>query len=246
MTMTELIVVGPLRRLFARRHFGPGAHPSGSDQEVHAGGSAAKEKPGSREMGLSPQRKGQFTETEERSEIGRFFDDLRQIKGAEILSASIAQGGFKESPEAATSYEQSVDTVYTGNGEIEAATAENARRWNQWGTFIFSDERLSSARGEESVATRFMFDQPLSPTMRASVENTLAEHGTNGWAWKQRGGRDLLVSTALPQWGYGVDTHTASMRALAGRLSSQNVRFSTWDRNGWAITAKKDDDYEWR
>ena len=253
-SVERTIVVGPLRRMIEVRHgqhVGQEGLPQGGSQPgyTHVPGSvggAASEISGTREVGLSPHRGEQFSETEEYSEIARFLSEFQEIEGAEVLAAHTANGAFKESPDSETEYELSLDLVYEGNGDAEAIINDNAKGWDQFGAFIFSGERLTSAQGQRSQATRFMFEEPVNPTLRGEIERTLAENGTNGFIWKQRGGKDVLVAVAIPQWGYTRNTHRTSMRAANEYLSSQNVKYGSWSRNGWIITAKKDDGYEWK
>lgn len=233
------------------QHIGQEGLPEGGSQPgyTHVPGSiggGASEPESGREPGLSPHRPDQYSETEEYEQIAMFFNDMQEIDGVEVLAAHTASGAFKESPTSETSYELSVDMVYEGNGEAEKTVAEQARRWNQWGTFIFSTAALKSARGQKSVATRFQFEEPVKPSLRAEIETTLAKNGTSGWTWKQRSGKDVLVVTAIPQWGYQRRAHQTSMRRLNEYLMGQGVKYGSWARSGRVITATQDDDYAWK
>lgn len=182
----------------AERHLGPGPHPSGSSQDVHAGGAGGA---GKKTVGITSARPGKPSRSVFEDMRG-FSDKLSKIKTVQNVNVQPGLGGWEggREPTWVVSYE--------GNGAALKLLAETAKEYEQ-------EAVLLTREGGNSIQTDFTFTDPVTPEERSTVEQLLVDMGIGGWTWyRTPGGGSTLRAVAVPQWGGNPREHVTMAKKL--------------------------------
>jgi hypothetical protein len=230
------VVQGPLRRVILgetmltaegfsstieTRHLGPGDHPSGSPQSVHAGdgGGGGKTEDERTRVGITVARPGMSTE-QVRRQLGHLTTRLRRIGSVSNVYATHALGTYRGGQEASYLIE------YDGNGKARIAMAEFGLEQNQDSVLM-----LEPSTGEgDAPLTDFVFGTRLNVEARVRMNTILGDLGLGGWTWyRQRGGGHSLRIACVPQYGGTVEGHNRDMEAVVGSLAEGGLQAERLD-----------------
>lgn len=198
------------------RHYGPGPHPSGSPQEVHAGkGSKGKHT----EVGITSARPGKEP-GQVFEEMRSFESDLRDIKSVSNISVKPGVGGW-EGGEEPTWVVQ-----YDGNGEALRLIVQTAKKFEQDAVLM-----MSEPTGDNSnPVTDWKFDEHLDPNERDWIERTLVRSGIGGWTWyRSEDGRSVLRAAHIPEWSGPSNEFLRSADQISRVMAQTGLRYDRQD-----------------
>lgn len=203
-------------RGYTSRHYGPGDHPSGSPQTVHAGngggggGGGGKKGGKATRVGITSARPGK-PNRQVFEEMGKFEEQLKAIKTVKNAKVEPGLGGWEGGSE------PTWIVSYEGNGQAMLLLARTAQEYNQ-------DAVLLMKQGTDSVLTDFAFQRALKPSERRAVEEMAVDVGMGGWTWyREQGGHAVLRAVAVPQWGGDKDTHLQNAEKIQTMLRAAGM-----------------------
>ncbi|KKL08374.1 hypothetical protein LCGC14_2576500, partial [marine sediment metagenome] len=127
------------------RHYGPGPHPSGSDQSVHSGG-------GKRAIGITSAREGKLSK-QVFADMRAFQERLEEIKSLSNISVKPGVGGWEGGRESTWL------VSFRGNGEATSLIAETAKRHDQDGVLLLEP---CGDKGDCSPIVDWHFTDPVT------------------------------------------------------------------------------------
>lgn len=223
------VVQGPLRRVvlpetlltaegfsstIETRHLGPGDHPSGSPQSVHAGGGGGgKGKDERTRVGITAARPGMST-GQVRRQLRHLIGRLRGIETVRNVYGTHALGTYRGGQEASYLIE------YDGNGQARIAMAEFGLENNQESVLM-----MEPPTGEaDTPMTDFGLNVRVGAEVRSELNVAFGDAGLGYWTWfRQRGGGSSLRVACVPQYGGTPEGHRRDMEAVAAILADAGL-----------------------
>jgi hypothetical protein len=196
------------------RHLGPGDHPSGSPQTVHAGdGGGGKTEDERTRVGITAARPGMSTE-QVRRQLRHLIGRLQGIETVKNVYATHALGTYRGGQEASYLIE------YDGNGQARIAMAEFGLAQNQESVLM-----MEPPTGEgDTPMTDFGVNVRVSAEVRGELNVALGDAGLGYWTWfRQRGGGHSLRVACVPQYGGTPEGHGRDMEAVAAILADAGL-----------------------
>lgn len=219
------VKAGVARNIRVLRHYGPGPHPSGSEQAAHAGSGGSGQKAtgdGTISVGITSNKEGREP-AQVFEEMRDFEAGMRQLSGVSGVSVKPGVGGWDGGSEPTWVVE------YQGNGEALSLIAQTGKEFNQDAVMLM---RAATPDNSEPVVD-WTFDEALSPTARDRIERMLVAAGGGGWTWfRSRNGRRTLRVVNVPRWsGRNAAEHLRMADSLSADLAQAGLRFSVTNSN---------------
>jgi hypothetical protein len=196
------------------KHMGPGPHPCGTPQSVHAGDG----KKGHVQVGITSAKPGKSLEQIEK-ELGEFKAMMKKTP-VKNLSVELGTGGWEGGSE------PTFVTQYEGNGEARRILAEKAKAWNQDAVIL-----MRYVRSGGQPQTRISFGEALTEeecrTVEAGLLQISGRHGAGigGWTWGQgANGQPELIMQCIPHWGGNAKNHSVATKELSNQLGKMGYK----------------------
>lgn len=174
------------------KHYGPGDHPNGSPQSVHAGLVTV----GMTSFGF-PQDQPHATHTvmQTHEAMQAFADQLRSLPGVDNVSVQIGQGGWRDLQTGVIAWEPSWVVTYRGNGQALALLRSTGRHYDQQAILLIRP-------GKKDFLTDIDFEKNIPGRERRDIEQALINLGVEGWTWhRTQEGHSALRMVNVSRWG---------------------------------------------
>lgn len=161
-------------------------------------------------VGITSSRSGK-TPREVFRQMREFEGRLKALPGVTDISVRPGVGQWDGG------WEPSWVVSYTGNGAARRLMAEVGKAYDQDAVLL-----MKPCRGPDCDSLADLtFARPVNKATMDALGPVMTEAGLGGWTWAREGGKTVLRTAAVPQWGTPRDAHLAAVRRLRGLLASR-------------------------
>ena len=114
--------------------------------------------------------------------------------------------------------------TYHGNGAATKLLAETGKQFDQDAVLIMHTTKRDDPAAQPIV--EYTFDKPMSGATRDKIGKQLASLGLSGWTWYRSGGKVVLRSVCVPQWGGDAGKHLRVSQEISKKLAAAGLTHS--------------------
>jgi copper chaperone CopZ len=150
-----------------------------------------------------------------RDEMHRVTRELKGIAGVTRVKVQPQLGQWGDGDEFSWA------VSYDGNGQAKRLMAAVAKRWNQDGVLF-----IKKAKPGEKQDSMWEVEFPAVPlATRRALAPVMAQR-LSGWSWMKRGGKTVLRSVAVPDWGGDNQAHRLARKVVIRAFADAGVKAS--------------------
>lgn len=182
-----------------KRHYSDKHPGTGTDQDVHAGGSGGDGK--TRKVGITTHKGDEPDETKTYNDMRAFEAELSKIEGVSNVLVGPSRGAWQGGGEPSWRVE------FEGNGLATALIARTGRDSNQDSVLLM--EPCVNRTGCEPIFD-WSFGEPLGDEARDAIEQIAVDEGFSYWMWyNKKDGNTALRIASVPDYGAPVSVAAA-------------------------------------